>query len=172
MRGARLSGLSLIELMIVVVVLGIAAVLAAPMMAATDATRVDAAARMLMADLQFAQMYSITHADELAALRIQSGGAGYSVVTDGSPPFDCTAATAVTDIVNDTDYDVTFGSGRASELSGVSVDSYSLDGDKCVVFGAFGELDQTSAATITLSAGASTVTVSVDPISGEPTISP
>jgi prepilin-type N-terminal cleavage/methylation domain-containing protein len=171
-RCTRLGAVTLVELMIVVVVLGIVAAIAAPMLTATDATKVNSAAKLLIADLQFAQAHSISHADDLCGLRVEAGGVGYSITTNGPPPFDCASASAASDIIHDTTLAMTFGSGRAAELSGVSISGYALDGDACVVYDALGALDQATDATITLTAGGSTVTVTVDPISGEATIAP
>lgn len=171
-RTTRRPAVTLVELMIVVVVLGIVAALAAPLLAETDVTRVNEAAKLLVADLQFAQMYAINHGNEISGLRVESGGTAYSVVTDASPPFTCGSATAVTDEINDAPYVTTFGTGRVAELTGVTVSAYSLDGDACVVFDTFGALDQTSDASITLSAGGNTVTVTIDAATGEPSIAP
>lgn len=165
-------GLTLVEVMIVVVVMAIVGVLAAPMFAATNATRLDAAGKLLVADLQFAQMYALSHAGTRCGVKITSGNTGYSVVTNSAQPFNCTAATELTDIIADQNYTTTFGSGRGSPAAGVTIGTYALGGDACVAFGALGELDQATAATITLQLGGNTRTVSIDPVSGAATLSP
>ncbi|MHC4065472.1 MAG: prepilin-type N-terminal cleavage/methylation domain-containing protein, partial [Planctomycetota bacterium] len=58
------SGFTLVEVLIVVVIAAIVAALAMPLLAETDSTRLAAAARLLMADLGFAQVESITHGDD------------------------------------------------------------------------------------------------------------
>jgi prepilin-type N-terminal cleavage/methylation domain-containing protein len=169
---ARSPAMTLVEVMIVVVVLAIAAVIAAPMFTQTDVTTLDAACKLLVADLQFAQMHALSHADTRCGLRIAGDNLSYSIVTNAAQPFNCAAAVPVTDIVRDEPYVTVWGSGRAPELGGVSVGGYALDGDTCIAFGSLGELDQSMAATITLRIGALTRTVSVDPISGAATIGP
>jgi hypothetical protein len=49
----------------------------------------------------------------------------------------------------------------------VSIQSYSLDGDDKLVFGIYGETDQTTPATITLEVGGNSLTVQVDSTTGE-----
>ena len=79
-------------------------------------------------------------------------------------------ATPITDPISKQPYTVTFGSGANAHLAGVSIQSVSLDGDDQLKFGVYGELDQTTAATITLAAGNSTITITVDPVTGEATV--
>ena len=49
----------------------------------------------------------------------------------------------------------------------MTIQSYSLDGDDRLGFGAYGQLDQATAASITLQSGSETLTIQVDPDSGE-----
>ena len=65
-----------------------------------------------------------------------------------------------------------FGLGRAAALGMVESQSVDLDGDDELGFGLYGQLDQTTAATITLAAGDATVTLTLDPATGEVTIGP
>ena len=158
--------------MIVVVVLAIAAVIAAPMFKATDATRLDSACKLLVADLQFAKMYSLSHPDTPCGIKIDGGSVGYRIGTSNAATFNCATMVAVTDEISDAAYINTYGSGRATELKGVSVNAYSLGGDACVAFDALGALDQSATATITLRAGGKDRVISIDAISGEATIGP
>ncbi len=173
MRRANLRAFTVVELLTVVMILSIVAVLARPLFESTDATRLSAAARLVVADLQYAQMYSISHGDNPMGLKFDTSTSSYTVVQrTGSPPFQCSTAAAVTNPVGGGTFTTTFGAGRAAELVGVGIGSLSLDGDECLVFGSMGELDQTSAATFTLTFGSRSMTISVDPISGEATILP
>ena len=161
-KGKR--GLTLVELLIVIVLVAIAAALAVPLLADTEATRLRAAARLLVADLAFAQIESITHADDPCVVIFDSVSHAYSIAKASDP------ATPMTEPVTNQPYTVQFGTGRAAESTGVTIQSYSLDGDDRVTFGLYGELDQTTPATITLQAGALTMTVQIDPASGEATL--
>ncbi len=166
------SALTLVEVLIVVVVLAIMATAAVPMLARAEGTRLQAAASLLLADLQFAQMQSLSHPDALCGVRFDTSAESYALVNDGGGPFDCAAATPIIDAVRQEDYVTVFGAGRAGALAGVTIDAVDLDGDDCLVFGPLGELDQTVSAVITLRMGGDNLTVSIDPVSGEATVGP
>lgn len=169
---SRGPAFTLIELLIILAIMGIVASMAAPLVHETAATKLQAAGRLLIADLQFAQSGSIAHPDNLYALRFDTSTATYAVVQGGALPFGCSGATVVTNTVDNKPYSTTFGSGRAAPLDDVTIDSVSLDSDNCLAFGTLGETDQTTAATITLRAGSGTLTVSIDPTSGEAMVTP
>jgi Tfp pilus assembly protein FimT len=152
------------------VILAIAATLVVPTFGESDSTRLAAAARLLIADLQFAQAESIAHADDPRGLKFDTSAHAYSVVTSAAPgSFDCDAVSVLTNPADQQPYTTQYGTGRASELSGVTITGFSLGGDACLVFGRYGETDQTAAATVTLTAGSLDLLVSIDPISGEVT---
>ena len=65
---ARPAGFTLVEMMIVVLVLAIAAALAVPMMGNTAPNKLKGAASMLAADLAYAQVESIAHGDDTRLL--------------------------------------------------------------------------------------------------------
>ena len=157
----RASCVTLVELLIVVVLMAIAATLAMPMLASTDSTRLRAAANLLVADLAFAQIESITHADDLCVVTFDQAAGSYMVAKSSAP------TTPMADPATNQPYVTTFGSGRASEAAGVSIQGYSLDGDSQLGFGIYGQTDQATQATITLQAGSLTMTVQIDGTSGE-----
>lgn len=156
--------LTLVELLIVIMLVAIATTLAIPMLADTDATRLQAAARLLVADLDFTRIESITHADDPCVVTFDQPTGSYTVATTSDP------GTPITDPATNQPYVTQFGSGRAAEMAGVSIQGYSLDGDDQVAFGMFGQIDQTTPATITLQAGSLTLTVQIDPASGEASV--
>jgi hypothetical protein len=145
----------------VIVVLALAAVLAAPVMADRDASRVQAAARLLTADLEFAQIDSISHADDACLVLFNQGAGSYSLARNSSP------GTPITEPITGQPYTVQFGAGRAVEMAGVSIAGYSLGGDDRITFGRYGELDQTTPAHIQLQSGSFTLTIQIDPECGE-----
>jgi prepilin-type N-terminal cleavage/methylation domain-containing protein len=172
-RKTSRAAFTLVEMMIVVMVLAIAAVAAITMLGDTESIRLGAAARLLIADLAFAQTESIAHPDDPYGLKFDASTESYSVVRDTTyPPFDCASGdvVAVADPVTGQGYSMQFGSGRGAEFGGVVIDAVSLEGDDCIVFGAYGQTDQSTTATITLSAGGETLTIQIDPISGEATL--
>lgn len=167
------TAFTLVEMMIVVMILAIAAVAAITMLGDTESMRLGAAARLLVADLAYAQTESIAHPDDPYGLRFDVSTESYSVVHDSTyPPFACSSSDVipVTDPVTSQAYTMQFGAGRGAEFAGVTIDSVSLGGDNCIVFGAYGQTDQSTIATITLSAGGESLTIQIDPISGEATL--
>lgn len=155
---------TIVELLIVVVLMAIAATMVMPLFADSGATRLRAATRLLVADLAFAQIESITHADDTCVMSFDQANGAYTIAKSSAP------TTPMTDPITNQPYVTQFGSGRASETAGVSIQAYSLGGDNKIVFGQYGEIDQTTAATITLQSGVLTMTVQIDPTSGEATI--
>lgn len=167
------AAFTLVEVLLVVILLAIGALIAAPAVSESDATRVQSAAMLLTADLQFAQFESIAHADEPRGVRFDIPNNRYEVVrANGTSTLDCSQAVVLTNPVDKRPYRTEYGGSRGAELAGVTIDSYSLDGDACVAFGALGETDQTAAATVVLRSGSSTITVSIDAGSGEASITP
>ena len=154
----------MVEVLLVVAVLAIAAAMALPMMGDTNATRLRAAARMLVADLQVVQSESMAHADDPRVLVIDSGNKKYHVATEAD------VLTPIANPIGGGDYITVFGKSRAAMLDGVSFSSYSFDGDNKLGFGMHGQLDQTVSATIQLGAGGKSLTIAVDPVTGEASI--
>jgi len=152
---------TLVELLIVIVLIGIAATMAIPMLAGTAGNRVCAAGSLLVADLGFAQLESISHADDPCVVTFNQASGSYTLARSSAP------STPITDPGTNHPYVTQFGVGRASELADVSIQGYSLDGDDKLSFGMYGQTDQTTPATITLQAGSVTLTVQIDPTSGE-----
>jgi prepilin-type N-terminal cleavage/methylation domain-containing protein len=155
------SAFTLIELMIVLVILAIVAAVVLPMTGTTAATQLIGAGRLLVADIQYAQHESITHPDDPCLLKVDQPGNRYWIAKVSA------ADTPIADPASKGQFLVAFGSGRASALAGVTMRSYSLGGDTELRFDGFGQPDQTTTATIVLTCGGATLTVSVDPISGE-----
>ncbi len=166
-RGRSLPARSFtaIELLIVIVIVAIAASLVIPMIGGTSTIRLRAAARMLVADLEFAQIESMAHTDD-PRLFVIEGSTTYRIAPTSN---------SISAIVNPADgdaYRVVYGTGRAAELVGVVISAFSLGGDDRLGFGRYGQLDQAAAATITLAASGETVTVTLDPETGEATVGP
>ncbi|MCK4658115.1 MAG: prepilin-type N-terminal cleavage/methylation domain-containing protein [Phycisphaerae bacterium] len=158
------TAFTLVELLIVIVLVAIAASLVVPMLAGTDDSRLRAASRLLIADLAFAQIESITHADDPRLVSFDQANNSYTIAASSAP------TTPINNPALNQPYVTQFGSGRASEMTGVTIQSHSLGGDDQVVFGILGQLDQADAATVTLQAGNIILTVQIDPTTGEASI--
>jgi len=160
-RAAR--GFTFVEVLAVVAIVAIASALAVPMFKDSNISKLRAAASMVVADLEYAQTDSITHGDALRMFVVGST-TNYSIATVATP------TTPITNPVGKAPYSVTFGQGRAASLSGVTISAYSLNGDARLGFGLYGQLDQSSNATITLTCGGRNVVITLNATTGTPTI--
>lgn len=159
----------MLELMIVVAVLAIAGAIALPMFSSTDATRLAAAARVLAADIDAARAESIAHGEDLRHLVFDNDNLTWHI----APASD--TATPISHPDTGRPYTRTLGTRDLKQLEGVTINSYALDtasetNDNKLGFGLYGQLDQSADATITLSAGAATLTLTINATSGEVTI--
>jgi prepilin-type N-terminal cleavage/methylation domain-containing protein len=163
-RPGKRSGFSLVELLLVLVVLGIAVNLAMPMMGSTEPSRLRAAARLLEADLGAARIRSITHADDPCIVIFDPTADGYHLAhrSDSNAP--------ITNQANGTTYRVVFGKGRASKMEGVRIEDLAMGGDQRLGFGGYGELDQPTEAQITLTTENHRLHLTLDPATGEVTV--
>ena len=165
----RISGkhgaFTFLEVMIVLAILAIAVVLAIPMFSQTNITKLQGAARLLQADLGFAQIESISHGDDPRVMVFDTGNNRYHIAASSDP---------TTPIINPTGgapYVLQFGLGRATGMDGVTISSLSVGGDDQLQFGIYGELDQATPATMTLSSGGRSVTITVDADTGDTSVS-
>jgi len=160
--GGRMArAFTLVEILIVIMVLAILAAVVVPMSGSTDATRLMAAARLLVVDIEFAQHTSITHPDDPALLKIDQANNQYWIAQASD------VGTPVTDPGSLQPLLGQFGTGRGTPFTGVTIQSYSLDGDTELHFSGVGVPDQTSDATVVLANGVHTMTITVAAGSGE-----
>jgi hypothetical protein len=157
---------TLLELIVVLFCLAVAAAIVVPVALDGAATQVRAAADLLVADLEYARSESMSNADDPRLLVFDPAGKRYHIARRSSPTL------PVTDPVGLQGYTTAYGSGRAASLPRVRIGSHSLGGDNRLMFRGLGQLDQTEPAWITLSAGTHSVTVTLDPITGEATVGP
>ena len=165
-RAGRAAGaFTLIEVLVVLACLTIAAYILMPVAADASASQLRAAAVLLVADLEYAQSESLGHADDPRQIVFDAVDArSYSIAPRSTP------ATPITHPVERAPYVTTFGTGRAAVLGRVRIAGHTAGADNRLGFGSRGELDQTAAATITLSAGPRQLTITLDPITGEASV--
>ena len=160
------TGLTVVELMIVVAVIAIAGLLVVPMLGGTQVESLRGAVQLVIADLEVAQIESISHSDDPRCVVFFDDNTGYHVAAASD------LDTPITDPISKGPYTVTFGQGRAASLKGVSIADVAADGDRILGFEPYGNLDQTTAASITLQAADSRVTITIDPITGQASSGP
>lgn len=163
-RGRAAAGFTLVELIVVIVILGIAAAIVVPMASSASGMQLRAAANMVAADLEYAKSLAIGTGQKHSWEFVDSKS--YKIV-------DASGAT-VEHPVKNSPYVVNFsGDGRLDQVSITSVD---FDGGNIVGFDYLGTPSNSSSGlvsegVITLTAGGVSKTVRVQPVTGFVTIS-
>lgn len=152
---------TLVEVLIVVTLVAIAAMIVLPTSASDARARVRAAARLLVADIEFAELSSLGRAADPCIIVFDTGSGTWHVALTSDP------ATPLDDPVTGDAYALTLGSGRAAHLTNVSIDALVVGGDDELAFDHLGVPDQATDATITLRCGTETIQVIVDATTGE-----
>jgi len=164
-RSRCARGLTAVELMMVIAVIAIAGILVIPMFGDTRVESLRGAGKMLIADLEVAQIESISHGADPRCIVFNDDNTGYHIAAQSDPD------TPITDPITKAPYAVTFGVGRAATAKGVSIATVAADGDRVIGFEEYGNLDQTTSASVTLTAAGSVMTITIDPITGMASVS-
>lgn len=152
---------SAFELLVVLACIAVIATLALPSVSNTDATKLRQAARLLVADFDYAQSASIGQGDNPCHVVFDASAATYYLARTSAP------ATPITDPLTRVSYLTKFGEGRAYGLAGVTISAVGVGGDSTLGFTAMGALDQGVEATITLRCGGAVTTITVKSSTGE-----
>lgn len=153
-----------VEVMATVIVIGIASAMVIPTMGDTAQTQLVKATELLVADLAYAQVESISHSDDPRVMVFDTAAKRYFIAATSD------TTTPIINTVTKGNYEVTWGQARAHVLTAVTFGAISADGDSIIGFGQYGQLDQTEDATIVLVAGTNQITVTLDAITGEASI--
>lgn len=162
-------GFTLIEILCVVVIVGIASAIILPQISSRDDLRAASAARALMADLLYAQNRSIA-LQKMHYVQFNTATNTYQVLDNPSP------ANVITHPVNQTPYTVTVGTGS---LANVQIQSASFDGKNTVAFDSMGTpyswslvggTTAMNSGSVVFQCGTNKLTVSVGAYSGEITV--
>ena len=132
-HGVRAGAYTLIELIFVIALLGLAAALLVPHLVHQDSMTVQAAVRTLIADLSFAQSDALAH-QEFRRVHFYEAGRGYCIVRVPEADFTLAFDPMTADYINDPlvraggfgAYIVDFTTDDRFE--GVSITSVSIDG--------------------------------------------
>ena len=151
--------------MVTVMVIGIAAAIVVPTIGDTSQTQLKNAADLLVADLAYGQVESISHSDDPRVVVFDPGNRRYYLAAASD------TGTPIENPTSKSPYEVVWGQGRAQMLNAVIFGAISVDGDNIIGFGQYGQLDQTLDATINLEAGTNELTITLDAITGEAIIS-
>ncbi len=169
------KGFTLVEILAVVVILGIASAIIIPQIGSRDDLVVAAGARVVMADLIYAQNRAIATQKWHF---VQFVDQQYSLMTrdsDGSPLY------TITHPITKNAYSVTFGA-KNSGMENVALGTVVLGGPGVLGFNELGApylfdpstnappTPLVTAATITIQSGKVPLTISIEPYTGEATV--
>jgi len=159
----RLPAFTLIELLIVLLILGIVAAMVIPMVSGTDDAQCEAAARVIVADLELAQSTALARQAEVA-LVFSDDGQSYKVVLSMSQDLSDYASLVTLEhpLMPGQTYEVNVVTDL--QLPDVVLSGAAFGGDGHVVFDSFGSPGFGGSVVVT--AGAASLTVSVEPITG------
>lgn len=173
MRAIRMNrGFTLVEILVVVVILGIAAAVVVPQLGTQSDLRAAAGARLVMADLIYAQNRAIATQTK-----------HYVVFDTVNQKYRIRMGSAMADIpqpvTKETYYEVKFGQ-KGSALSDISLGAVSIEGFTTIGFDELGvpysydaststttALSTSGGSTIQVKCGTYTLTISVEPYTGE-----
>jgi len=163
------SGFTMVEIIIVVVIIAIAAMMAIPMMSSAGSTQIRSAANMIAADLEYAKSMAIGRQKNYSV--VFNTANDYYEVHDPNGIIEHPVKKGF-------DYKVDFSSdGRLNKVVIANVD-FDPGSSNTITFDYLGSpysgsgtLNPLNSGGISLSAGDSTMTVSVEPVTGFVTIS-
>ena len=152
------KGFTLIEIIIVVTILAIAAMTTIPMMSSAASVQIRAASNIIAADLEYARSMAISRGQEYSIV-FDPGAESYCIKDQGGTVIEHPVKKGF-------DYEINFSTdGR---LDKVGIDNTTLPANS-VTFDPLGSPD--NGGTIALIAGSSTVDITVEPVTGYISIS-
>lgn len=160
----RRRAFTLIEVLIVAVVLGILALVVIPGQGTHQRHVVENAAKLMLADLEYAQVLSITDSSDPCVLVVGGGGDRYHIARRSDP------ATPIPDPAGGGDCLTIFGQGRAETLDGVSISATTGIVGGETRYTSLGALAQGDDVALTLASAAENIVVVIDASTGDPEI--
>ena len=130
-RQSNRTGFTLVEILTVVVILGIASAIVVPQIGSRDDLKVRSAARMVMADLIYAQNRAVA-TQSMLYVQFDQTNQCYTLLSSISP------AVAIKHPITKNDYVVRFASGGAGGKVDSSLNSFSFDSQTTLAFDELG----------------------------------
>ncbi len=166
-RPGALRGFTLVEVILVVVILAIAAMMAIPFATSGASTQLKSAATIIASDLEYAKSMAISRGKQYSVV-FNTGAESYQIEDVNGVVIDHPIKKGPNTYV------VNFA--KDSRLSQVKISSVDFDGTVTVSFDYLGSPRRAddgylNTGSVTLSAGGATMTVNVEPVTGYITIS-
>jgi prepilin-type N-terminal cleavage/methylation domain-containing protein len=170
----RSRGYTLFEVVLTVMIIGIIALVAVPVISSTTAAPgLKTAANMLMSDVEYVESASISTPQAMRVLRIDLATNRYWVAAASSSETPIASPADGQSYLND------FATGRSGRLSGVTIRSVTGMGTAgqtsfTITFNAYGVPSCSSGSNIVITLGSTnnaTMTITIDGATGEVTIS-
>ena len=163
-KESRRTGFTLAEVLVVVVILGIAGAIIIPMISDSTDLQATSAARQIVSTLLFAQTAAIAHQEQYQVV--------FNDATESYEVQDSTGAVIDNPVSPGTDYRISFPD--ISQMKSVTIDTVNFDGTDRVWFDRLGAPYSGAIITntplmlgeVTVRAGSSSYTVTVEPVSG------
>ncbi|MDD5064309.1 MAG: GspH/FimT family protein [Phycisphaerae bacterium] len=154
------GGFTLVEILLVVMIIAIAAMIAVPMIGSMDSVQIRSAANVIAADLEYTKSMAISRQENYSVFF--SPGGGYYEIRDAD-------GIILTHPVTKKPYRMTFSSD--SRLENVVIDGADFDSSDTITFDYLGSPYSGSGAalnsgTISIAAGDFSMTIRVEPVTG------
>ena len=152
------DGFTLIEIIIVVVILSIAAMAAIPMMSSASSVQIRSAVNLIAADLEYAKSMAISRGQNYSVV-FNKDNESYAIYKDGeSSPIQHPVKKGFPYVMN-------FSNDK--RLGRVNITNVDFDGNSSVEFDCLGSpVGLNNKGTITLDVDGTTATITVEPVTG------
>jgi prepilin-type N-terminal cleavage/methylation domain-containing protein len=149
------GGFTMVEVVIVVVIIGIAALIAVPMMSSAASLQIRSAANMIAADIEYTKSMAISRGQKYSVVFDKSADSYKIVGPDGTTTIDHPVKKGFKYIVN---------FQNESKLNQVDITNADFGGSQTVTFDCLGSPD--NGGSVVLQADGTTKTVTVEPVTG------
>lgn len=151
-------GFTLLEMLVTVILIAIAAAMMVPMLASNDSSYVSAGVGLIVADLDFAQATAINDPSDNTVVHFDPTASRWWITKESTPETTLT-------MTSGEPYDTTMGVGRAETAINVAF-SLVYATDNQIVYDAFGRLTQAVNPTITVTSGSASSQITIDAETG------